>query len=214
MSSYEHLPYRSIEDQNRQLLQRAHQQPVVIIEHYDTRDAIAQSGINNGLSDDGKRMSLYYPSTDVTREFPVPTEGVVYAGYETIDEYVNQQFDITEQTGAPLPAVTALTVADMFPEYFGEAPPAVHEALAELVLSAEASEPETLMMAVLGAPPQLREHVFTSLSKRAGAHKTLDDVRRDKALMGMLWSLGENTGMSEPEALQFLIARGSETLAK
>ena len=70
------------------------------------------------------------------------------------------------------------------------------------------------MMAVLGAPPQLREHVFTSLSKRAGAHKTLDDVRRDKALMGMLWSLGENTGMSEPEALQFLIARGSETLAK
>ena len=214
MSSYEHPPFRSLKEQNRRTLRGTLHEPVVVIEHYDTCDAIAQSGMNGGLSEDGERMSLYRTDTSNSREFLVPDDGVVYAGYETIDEYVNHQFDITEQTGEPLPAITALTVAYMFPEYFDEAPLAVHETLALLALSADSAEPETLMMAVLDAPAQLREHVLAALSERAKAHKTLDAIRRDRALMGMLWSLGENTGMSESEALQFLISRGAETLAK
>ncbi|OYX38074.1 hypothetical protein B7Z00_02480 [Candidatus Saccharibacteria bacterium 32-50-10] len=214
MSSYEHLPFRSLKEQNQRTLRGTLHEPVVVIEHYDTCDAIAQSGMNGGLSEDGERMSLYRTDTSSSREFPVPDDGVVYAGYETIDEYVNHQFDITEQTGEPLPAITALTVAYIFPEYFDEAPLEVHETLALLALSADSAEPETLMMAVLGAPAQLREHILAALSERAKAHKTLDGIRRDRALMGMLWSLGENTGMSESEALQFLISRGAETLAK
>ncbi|GEM_PF-5104371 len=215
MSSYEHLPFRSLKEQNQRTLRGTLHEPVVVIEHYDTCDAIAQSGMNGGLSNDGERMSLYKKNSDDTVELPVPDEGVVYAGYETIDEYINQMFDITEQTGEPLPAITGLTVASMFPEYFSEAPLAVHESLAALVAEAKGtSDQEALMMGVLGAPVHLRQFVLTTLSERAKTHKTLHEIQQDRPLMGMVWALSENTGMSESQALQAIAAWSSETLAK
>lgn len=204
MTAAEALPFRSIFEQNVATLEITTDQPIVVVEYYDDGAVIAESGYNRGLSDDKKRFKLSCNSRQTTVVSNVPEEGVVYAGFEAIDLYVNALFDKTEEESEPLSAVIALTIINMFGEYFGEVPNKIYEEIAKDIVKDDNANTKLLMLSVIGAPNKLRSLVIRYLRDRAKNYKSLEDIKHDRQLMHMINALSEHLGIDELTALRYV----------
>ncbi len=184
-------------------IQRLIGEPIIVMERYDTCDAISARGTNQG----GDEHAIVVEGLDGTsRSHPREQNSLCLVGYDEIDGYVESAFESYEQQGNLGDGLNAVSIARMFGDHYGEVPTEVCSELALAVINCP--DRETLYNAALQlyeAPPQIADIVYDEIRRRLRASTRSYQVDQDALVSAFVAANADTGDISELRVIAELI---------